>query len=584
MKRCISGIILILIVLIPEFLYPANRIDAISFKGNSNISSKEIYKAINYDKKVKYRFDNLSKFKKEILKLYKNNGFFDAEITYELVKKEDKNNIVFDIKEGEQYRIGEIDVEGNSVLEKKQILKLMNLKINSPAKIENIKKSELSIGKYYSDLGYLYANVFTKIDIMGKAAILLKVIIDEGSEVYVNSIDIKNLGKINKRVVTRELELKRGAPCSYGKLIKSQSKMFETGLFSDVHFKIEGMEDKKDSVDIVFYLTPAKTHWIFAGLSYETPDIMAVNGEWGFNNLFNMNNWIKFKGRVAYSIHSGYQYRLNGYYLNPYFLIKELSLKLSVDYYDKIYRDYIDKSRYVELSLGKQWLNNNFISFNLNIQNSSYDSIIGGVRIPQTIYYTNSAYMDLNRDYTDNFMFPKRGFRYYLKLQYSGGILRGNNNFYKGYFSVSCIKNFKNFIFSAKNQIGSIIPFYPSNITNISYDQEFRLGGAYNLRGYNENSLGTADIYNNYGGLNLLCINLETTSPSIYNFSVSVFMDMGVLNDTLKSIFKGVDYKYDAGIGIRYITPIGPIRLDWAYPFDGSNKYGKLYLAIGTIY
>ena len=162
--------------------------------------------------------------------------------------------------------------------------------------------------------------------------------------------------------------------------------------------------------------------------------------------------------------------------------------------------------------------------------------------------------------------------------------MHGSNNFYKGYLSFSIVKSLKNTIFSVKTQFGIIVPFANTNASNISFDQMYKLGGAYNMRGYNENSLGITDIYNNYGGLNLTCSNFEVTSPSFRNFSISTFFDIGRLNNNIKLLIPFEDYKTDAGIGLRYITPIGPVRLDWAYPFDGSSKWGKIYLAIGTIY
>lgn len=570
-------------MILPHMVMAINRVDKIDFEGNKNISKKQLYNAIKYDKKISYNFENLEKFKKQISQFYKNNGYFDVEIKYELVKEKGKNIIVFNIKERELYKISEVDIEGNNIVNDKKIINLMKIKPNFPANINKIKSGELNVGKYYSDLGYLYANVFTKINVISKASIGLKVLIDEGSKVYIKSIELKNSGKINKNTIMREMKVKKGEPCSYGKLIESQSRVFGTGLFSDVHFSIEGIQEKKDSVSVIFYLVPTKTHWVFAGLSYETPDIMAINAEWGFNNLFNLNNWIKFNGKLAYSYHSGYLYRVKGYYLNPY-IFRELSFKISTDYYNKNYCDYIEKTRYLEVSLGKQWLNNNFISINANIQNSVYDSIIDRVKKPLIVSYTNSAFTDINRDYTDNFIFPTAGFRYYYKLQYSGGILRGSNNFYKGYLSFSAIKTLKNTIFSVKSQLGIIVPFNNTNAANISFDQKYKLGGAYNMRGYKENSLGVVDNYNNYGGLNLACSNLEVTSPPFRNFSISIFFDLGTLNDTIKSFIAFTNYKTDTGIGLRYITPIGPIRLDWAYPFDGSSRWGRVYLAIGTIY
>lgn len=585
LRRFINKVLFILLIL-PVSVNALNKIDRIEFQGNRSFNDKKLKSAIGYNRKVKYVFDDVSILKERIIDYYKRKGYLDADITVDFKKAKNKNIVLFIIDEKKLYKIISIEIKGNYILDKRRILKLSGLKINSPLDVDILRSSELNIGKEYSNLGYLYANIFTKINLIddsnGNAS--LNILIDEGNKVLIRSIDINNPGKINLNVIERELEIIEGDECSYKNLIKSQSNIFETGLFRDVRFDIKGIKEKSDSVDIVFYLSPAKTHWIFGGIGYETPDIMAVRAEWGFNNLFNMNNWIQIHGRYAYSFHSGYIYEGRIFYLNPYFIIKKISFKIIGDLYNKNYINYIENRKYAEMSIGKQWVNNNFVSLNINFQIATYDSVIYGERISLNKYHTNSAYIDFNRDCTDNFIFPTNGYRYYTKLQYSGGILHGDNNLYKGYISFSLIKKYNNFILFFKNQIGIIKVFGASISRDISYDQKFTLGGPYNLRGYEQNSIGFRDPYGNIGGNALFCSNIGISSPDLYNVSISTFADIGNLVDSVENMFSSVVY-WNPGLGIRYNTPIGPIRLDWAYPMHSpDSKWGRVYLSIGTIY
>jgi outer membrane protein assembly factor BamA len=139
----------------------------------------------------------------------------------------------------------------------------------------------------------------------------------------------------------------------------------------------------------------------------------------------------------------------------------------------------------------------------------------------------------------------------------------------------------------------------------VPVENRYFLGGANSVRGYEDSGLGPRDASKNVaGGTFEMLLNLELRYPlpllARWNFSGCVFLDSGnvwaqaseVSSDDFEltsSIDETTveDYRYGLGLGIRYNTPIGPIRVDWGYPlkpdqFSGDN--GMFYLSLGQIF
>jgi outer membrane protein assembly factor BamA len=137
----------------------------------------------------------------------------------------------------------------------------------------------------------------------------------------------------------------------------------------------------------------------------------------------------------------------------------------------------------------------------------------------------------------------------------------------------------------------------------VPVENRYFLGGANSVRGYEESGLGPHDGENPTGGEFLLLANVEIRYPlpffARWNFSGSFFLDSGnvwedasdVSSDDF-NLTSGIyettedDYRYGVGFGIRYNTPIGPIRLDWGFPLkpDRINEKGMVYLSLGQIF
>ena len=115
----------------------------------------------------------------------------------------------------------------------------------------------------------------------------------------------------------------------------------------------------------------------------------------------------------------------------------------------------------------------------------------------------------------------------------------------------------------------------------IPVDERFFLGGSYSVRGWKRFELGPADINGKpKGGNSFIEGSFEMRYPSMQKIYGVIFLDYGnVWEPTLT--YKINELKYAAGIGLRYSTPIGPLRLDFARPIFNSRKKIQIWFSIG---
>ncbi len=115
----------------------------------------------------------------------------------------------------------------------------------------------------------------------------------------------------------------------------------------------------------------------------------------------------------------------------------------------------------------------------------------------------------------------------------------------------------------------------------IPYYEQYSIGGRNTLRGYDEKSVGPDSVVNEYYGDYILNTNLEIRTGFYKNFGLALFFNAGDVENNFND-FKLSTYQYSIGFGIRYNTPVGPIRLDYGKRLKDPepNDRGKLYIGL----
>ena len=210
------------------------------------------------------------------------------------------------------------------------------------------------------------------------------------------------------------------------------------------------------------------------------------------------------------------------------------------------------------------------------------------------------------RDARDSYFNPQQGRYLNATGRYSGGFLGGEDHYYSMIGSYQAyMKIGKQTVFAYRLRSGYAESFGDSRETGVPLESRFFTGGGNSVRGYKENSLGPLeDNGSPIGGRVLLLTNVELRFPfpyfAKYNFGGALFVDAGNVWSSAEEIelrhfnpfiasdeISPLHYRYSFGCGIRYNTPVGPIRFDMGLPLSKTEDVGHdylLHISLGQIF
>ncbi|MEI8217958.1 MAG: outer membrane protein assembly factor BamA, partial [Elusimicrobiota bacterium] len=582
----------------------------VSITGTKAYKSKKIMGLIKTKKKKVYKEETMQEDVKEIEKFYKNNGYRDMKVGAPVITYNDKRtlmNITIPLTEGPKFKIGKITVSGNTVYTTSELMKALSVKSGELYNEDKMMESRQILRELYSDKGYLHSDaepVYNEIpekDIMD-----VNFDIAEGSLVYLGNVYVDGLLSTKEYVIRREVTLKEGDVFSATKVRRSVEKIYNLGFIDSVEPQIQPTP-KPDVMDLVLGVTEGKPGMLSAGAGYSSVDQLVGTLQVQHINLFGraerLNLMWEFGARKQ-------NYQID--FTEPWFLGKPMSLGLSVFNTQRIY-DYsvaatsstastVVTSAYTESDRGGSVTIGPRLSDRLSLQFTyRYDEVdifdIAPSVLPSLIAanvtngVTSSVSSQIVWDTRDNIFDPSRGNRQSLLVQYAGGLLGGTNNFIKPIAkSTLFIPTFWKFVLSLNASAGMIESFDPS--TDVPIYEKFYVGGADTIRGYQYRS----EIGPTNGGKFMTVFNVEYKFPIVQEKKRSImvgafFCDVGGAWNSVNdfSWHTGTadnDMRAGAGFGIRFTTPVFPLRLDWGFGLNhkANEAPNQFYFTIGNIF
>ena len=545
------------------------KITAIVVEGNENISKDLIISQITSNLGDVFSKESIEKDVKAIYEL----GYF-KDVRVKLESFREGYKVVFVVVEN--LAVKEINITGNTVVSKEEMREVMILQEGQIFSQKILKNDLTRISQLYKDRGYLLANIKEiNFDEQGKLWITI-------SEGYLEKILVEGNNKTKEKIITREINIKPGDLFDFEKVKKSLQKIYNLGYFEDVTMKLDpGSEE--DSVVLVIKVIEKNTGKFGIGAGYNSEE-----GLMGFASIEEMNLFgggqkveakLELGGRTTYKVS----------FLEPW--LANTPTSLGFDIYDTT-RHQEDKegeeiiAEYDEVKLGGRLIFGRKISDSINLglelktERVNYDLISGTLPEDTNQGLTNSLMPTFSYDTRDNVFDPTSGWYHSFSIEKAGGFLRGDYDFTKynltlrAYLSTDFFKDIFN-IGSLKkitdNLSEGVLAFRAMGgmaDTNLPSFAAYQVGGMNTIRGYD---LGE------FSGDKSLVFNVEYRFPLAENFQAVLFVDWGQAWDIEESIAIA-DLKFGRGVGVRFDTPIGPIRLDYGINEEGI---GKTYFSIG---
>jgi len=572
------------------------RIKTIKFSGNNHFADEKLKKLLPETKEGgffswvtksgTYKEETLERDLDAILAFYLQKGFYHVKVGKPQVTHDRRYiYITIPIEEGLQFKVGRLDIQGDLIAAKEDLFKLVSLHEGEILNRDKVQESVAQLTDQYADKGYAFVEVSPQTIVHPeKHYVDLFFHIQKGSKVFFERINILGNTKTRDKVIRRELEAVEGELYSLSALKKSRENLNRLGYFKEINLSTKKGR-AEDKLDLNIQVEEAPTGTFSVGGGYSSIDRFMGMIQISQSNLFGRGQRLTLSGQFG-AISQYY----NLSFTEPWLFDTRVSAGGDLYRTRREYSDYTIGKNGGGVRLGfPLWEKiRGYTSYKYEQVEVSDVQPTASLLIQEQvgISTTSSIAGALRRDTRDHYFDPTRGSDNTVSTEYAGGILGGSNYFSK-YIgnSVWFFTPFWKMTFMGRGRIGYIqgneghaIPLY----------ERFRLGGINSLRGFKAFTVGPkAPNGEVIGGDKELLFNFELTIPLIPAIKLKglIFFDAGNAFDI------GEPYRLDQlrtsiGAGLRWISPIGPLRLEWGYnlsPQEGEQRQGWEF-TIGTFF
>ncbi|MCI0481686.1 MAG: outer membrane protein assembly factor BamA [Candidatus Dadabacteria bacterium] len=567
--------------------------------------------------KPRYRRDILRRDIESIRSLYNRNGYFEAQVSIDALERDQKHNNVtirIMINEGPQTVVRSLAFDSTALMKPVELRKGLELTEGRPFNPNLVEVDRYALFGKFFERGYLGAMVSpgvtvdsTKVDVSWK--------FEPGNPIKIDSIMVKGNSKVSEALIMRELRIHKGEYFNLGKVVASKQNLYDTGCFSSVEIEPKGLDALSGRVDLHLQVRERKMGYFETGLGAGNVHANRVFAEWGQRNLLGRGYALKIKTDFAFSLFKDNEYSFSKMDLeNKY-----------IRYQGELHFPHVF-STWNTFSLGASYERDatvepaviEAVSYNGTVSRrfSRQTSLLAGyffetIRRKEVVdekakSRRRSIDLTFRRDTRDFYFSPKRGSYVGMESRLAGGVLGGEDHYFSLIPSYQKYELFsREAIFAYRIRVGYARAFGESRETGLPIESRFFVGGGNSVRGYLENSLGPAGTEGEpKGGDVMLLTNAELRFPlpwlGKYNLGAVLFLDGGNSWESFKEItmerfrmfidkddVTAEDYRFSAGFGLRYYTPVGPIRADFGFPIvrTPEDDYGyRIHISLGQIF
>lgn len=595
------------------------KVAKITILGNKHLSDSEIKsKLITSEGGFFSGISGSGQFKQEAFErdiqvmrfLYFNKGYVQAKVDRPVVSvTPDKKNIYITLRvdEGEQYAVGDVEFGGDILFDRGELFEAISIDNNEVFAYDVLQKDISALTAKYGDLGFAYANVIPRTrfnDQDRKVDLVFE--FDKGEKVYFGNINVVGNTKTRDKVVRRELKIREGELYNETRRRESVENVQRLGFFEEVNFKTTVNPDNTEVMNVDIVVKERNTGQIQAGAGYGSYQGFTLQGS------VNQTNFLGKGQNLGASLNLSKQANyFNLSFTEPY--VNDTLWSLGFDVYQSLNTgrvDYDEAHRGGSVRLGhpigedvKLYLRAKADVTNLKTKFENGVALTDPDLFPlasasgETLSLSSTIEYDTRNDR----MMPTKGMLLSGTYEYAGFSqlkyqrLTGTFRYFKNLFWDVVFRNSFTYAQIEAAGEGRVVPF----------TELYLLGGPYSLRGFRTYRIGkmvrSQYIYNQeiaagtpaaeaerramryFGGKQQIMYQGELQFPLVKEAGIMGvgFYDIGAADDSLSS-----DRLYsDVGFGIRWFSPIGPLRFEFGFPLQRDEYYHERQVfefSIGT--
>lgn len=369
---------------------------------------------------------------------------------------------------------------------------------------------------------------------------------------------------VSKELIKKKLKYKKGDLYDIRKLEDSYESLYKSGVFKDI--EVTKKDTNSSDLPLHIKLVEGKSKEFRSSIGYDTEDGLQVGAGIWYNNFLGNFKRFGLEGRVSQR-----GYKVKNLFYNPELFLKS-SFQNDISCEDWDYDTYEQELLTLRSTFGREFfgLKHYFGFLHENSRITSHSLEIKSGR-----YTINSLFYKLVIDKRDNFLNATKGWYYSLYLERALYDLSSDFDYLKQEHEFRYIKSSsKKLIHALKFRLGKVnkdVPLF----------KRFYSGGSMSNRGYEYRQVGKLDADGNpIGGNTMLNLSLESRYEVIPSVWVVGFIDSTRISTEIDK-FNSKTFS-SVGFGARYISVIGPIRVDIGFPMDDGGF--SFHLGIGQVF
>jgi outer membrane protein insertion porin family len=521
--------------------------------------------------------------------LYQQSGYLDARIsdTVAIDPKTRRVTVTLTIDEGARTRVGTIHFKGPSPVAADQLLAFLPFKTGAIYMPQLVREGENEVAARIAAKGYPHVQVLSRAD-PSKERPRVDIVYDIDPGPFVEVGRILWTGNFHTRnaLMRREIQIEEGEPFSLARVLAAQRRLRDLNLFQSVQVRTIGLKERAPKVHLLVTLVEKTAYYFELGAGYQTDKGVYVRTKVGDNNFLGLNKALRLGGEV-----SGIGYRWDANVLEPSLLGSNVSagLGLYTERREAFNQDFGTDTTGGKLTFSRPWDERLTTALGVTYERREQylrDTTATAADVdpatlePRTIWVTTPA---IRFDSRDSFIRPHKGNFVSMAADISKGLDSSLDNFIKYKMDLrTYYAPQQQLTLAARAFAGYIQPYDVQG--QIPDDQLFFLGGTNDVRGFEENLLRYDADKNPVGGRLALAASVEARYEVTPAWELTLFVDAGSLGQTLSGVDDEDDsWQWTSGLGLRYLTPIGPIGLLYGHklnPRPGESN-GQFHFSIG---
>jgi len=563
-------------------------IEKIAFTGNNSFSEGELEDAIQTSTHKWWlswltdagvlKMDILRQDAERVAAFYQNHGFLEAKVGEPIVEQqEDELFVTFPIDEGPRFRVGTVDIEGDLIKSKEEMLAELKIRDEEYLNRQVLRDDVTRLTDLYGEQGYAFAEVNPRVNkASGDNRVDVVLRVDKGAMASINRVEIQGNTRTRDNVIRRDLKVEEGGRFDSKAIRTSTQKLKRLGFFEEVTVTPKPTMTE-NQMDVVVDVKEKSTGSFQIGAGYSSSENVLFMGEISEDNIFGTGNKLSLAAST-----SSKSTRYNLKFTNPRLYDSQVSGSIDLFNWEREYDDFTKDSTGAAFRLGHPLFEEVRIFYGYTISDTElsdidYSNVSTAILQSKDINLLSMPEVGLVRDTRDKMFSPTKGSRNSINVSYAGGPFGGDAEFTKVEASSSWyFPMFWSTVFHVKGAAGQA---FENEDNKLPVYEKFFLGGMNSIRGFESASISPVDPLtgDKIGGDKMWYGTVAIIFPLIKDMGMDgeIFHDFG-------NVYGGdvpgededwdfSDYKKTAGVGILWASPLGPIRLAWGFNLDKQD-------------